>query len=49
MLELYGDNIVATKFGKRVSELYIDPLSGVIIRDSLKQELKDLTNLSLFI
>jgi helicase len=47
MLELYRDNIVATKFGKRISELYIDPLSGVIIRDSLKQELKNLTNLSL--
>lgn len=47
MLELYGDDIVATKFGRRVSELYIDPLSGVILRDSLKQKLKKFTNLSL--
>ena len=48
MLELYGDNIVATKLGKRVSELYIDPLSGVIIRDALQQEPLKLTSLSLF-
>ena len=47
MLELYGDNIVATKFGRRVSELYIDPLSGVIIRDSLRQKLSHLTSLGL--
>jgi helicase len=46
MLELYGDNIVATKFGRRVSELYIDPLSAVIIRDSIRQKLSELTNLS---
>ncbi|MCW3997348.1 MAG: DEAD/DEAH box helicase [Candidatus Bathyarchaeota archaeon] len=47
MLELYGDNIVATRFGRRVSELYIDPLSGVLIRDSLKQKPLRLTSLSL--
>ena len=27
----------ATRFGGRVSELYIDPLTGVILRDSLQQ------------
>ncbi len=27
----------ATRFGRRVSELYIDPLTGVILRDSLQQ------------
>ena len=48
MLDLYGDYIVATKLGKRVSELYIDPLSGVIIRDALKQKPLQLTSLSLF-
>ncbi|MEW6214784.1 MAG: DEAD/DEAH box helicase [Nitrospirota bacterium] len=29
--------LVATRFGHRVSELYIDPLTGVIIRDALHQ------------
>jgi helicase len=36
MIDVSGDNIYATKFGKRVSELYIDPLSAVVIRDSLR-------------
>ena len=31
-------NIIATKFGKRVSELYIDPASAVVIRDALKNK-----------
>ena len=30
-----GDVIVATSFGKRVSDLYIDPKSAVILKDSL--------------
>jgi helicase len=47
MLELFGKDIYATKFGKRVSELYIDPLSGVEIRDALRQEPAYLTDLSL--
>jgi helicase len=47
MLELFGNDIYATKFGKRVSELYIDPLSGVEIRDALRQEPAYLTDLSL--
>ena len=38
MIDVSGDEIYATKFGKRVSELYIDPLSGVVIRDSLKRK-----------
>ncbi len=40
-------NIVATKFGKRISELYIDPVSAVIIRDALKQKPPHLTDLSM--
>ena len=46
---LYVDkaNLLATKFGKRVSELYIDPVSAVIIRDALKQTPPRLTELSL--
>jgi len=29
------DYLIATNFGKRVSQLYIDPLSGIIIREGL--------------
>jgi helicase len=47
MLEIFGSDIYATKFGKRVSELYIDPLSGVEIRDALRHEPAYLTDLSL--
>ena len=47
MLELFGNEIYATRFGKRVSELYIDPLSGVEIRDALKAKPENLTELSL--
>jgi helicase len=47
MLELFGSDIYATRFGKRVSELYIDPLSGVEIRDALQYRPKRLSELSL--
>ncbi len=47
MIYVLGDSILATKFGKRISELYIDPLSGVIIRDALKSKLPILTEFSL--
>jgi len=47
MLELFGNEIYATRFGKRVSELYIDPLSGVEIRDALRCKPARLTDLSL--
>jgi len=43
MIDVDGDEIYATKFGKRISELYIDPLSGVIIRDALQNKPKDAT------
>lgn len=46
MIEVNGDNIFATKFGRRISELYIDPVSGVIIRDSLQKGASVLTDLS---
>ena len=44
---LSGDNIYATKFGKRISELYIDPLSAVVIRDALKNKPAKLTDFGL--
>jgi helicase len=47
MIETVGDEINATKFGKRVSELYIDPASGVIIRDALRHKPVNLTDVSL--
>jgi helicase len=47
MIEAQGAEINATKFGKRVSELYIDPSSAVIIRDTLKRKPVCLTELSL--
>jgi helicase len=47
MLELDRENIHATKLGKRVSELYIDPASAVVIRDALRHKPACLTDLSL--
>jgi helicase len=46
MIEAVGDKIYATKFGRRVSELYIDPLTGVTIRDALTNRAKRLTDVS---
>ncbi len=41
-----GDHIYATDLGRRVSELYIDPLSAVVIRDGLRREVKRVTDLT---
>jgi len=46
MIEVVGDKIYATKFGRRVSELYIDPLTGVTIRDALTNRAQRLTDVS---
>ena len=46
MIDVSGENVYATKFGRRVSELYIDPISGVTIRDALNQRAPMLTELS---
>jgi helicase len=48
MIEVSGDNVFATKFGRRVSELYIDPVSGVMIRDALNTRAQLLTDFSYF-
>lgn len=48
MIEVSGDSIYATRFGHRVSELYIDPVSGVIIRDALQTPASVLSDLSYF-
>ena len=47
MAEMESNKVAATRFGKRVSELYIDPLSAVIIRDGLYNRPHRLTELSL--
>jgi helicase len=38
MIDVVGEKILATKFGRRISELYIDPVSGVIIRDAFRHK-----------
>ncbi len=43
MIEVYGEDINATRFGKRVSDLYIDPVSGVMIRDAIRPKPASLT------
>jgi helicase len=47
MLYIDKGNLCATKFGKRVSELYIDPVSAVTIREALAQKPQRLTDLSM--
>ncbi|MEM2530785.1 MAG: helicase-related protein, partial [Candidatus Bathyarchaeia archaeon] len=46
MIELKRRRILATEFGRRVSELYIDPLSAVIIRDGLLNGAERITEFS---
>jgi len=47
MVEFAGQELKATKFGRRVSELYIDPVSAVILRDGLYTRAKHVTEVSL--
>jgi helicase len=47
MITIKRRNLIATKVGNRVSELYIDPVSAVIIRDALENQPLLITNLSL--
>jgi helicase len=47
MLDFSKNGVCATKFGKRVSELYIDPLSAVIIRDAICSKPACLTDFGL--
>ncbi len=46
MVEFEGENLKATKFGRRVSELYIDPVSAVVLRDGLYTRSKHVTEVS---
>ncbi len=46
MLDVDRNEIFATKFGRRVSELYIDPISAVLIRDALRTRAQMITDIS---
>ena len=46
MIEVSGENVYATKFGRRVSELYIDPVSAVIVRDAFFSRAPKITDIS---
>jgi helicase len=46
MVEFEGKDLKATRFGRRVSELYIDPVSAVILRDGLYTRAKRVTEVS---
>jgi helicase len=46
MIDVGGENVFATKFGRRVSELYIDPVSAVMMRDALLSRAPRITDIS---
>jgi helicase len=46
MIKYEGDYFKATSFGLRVSQLYIDPVSAIIIRDAFKAKVPRFTNIS---
>jgi len=46
MIEFDAEELKATRFGRRVSELYIDPVSAVILRDGLYTRAKRITDVS---
>jgi helicase len=46
MIEVSGNDVLATKFGRRISELYIDPVSAVIMRDAMLNRAPMLTDIS---
>ena len=46
MIQYKGDYVYATDFGRRVSELYVDPQSAVILRDGLRRGAPEVTDLT---
>jgi len=46
MIEFSSNDVLATKFGRRVSELYIDPVSAVIMRDAMLNRAPSITDIS---
>ncbi|MFH1093849.1 MAG: DEAD/DEAH box helicase [Candidatus Omnitrophota bacterium] len=47
MIKSKDDNLIPTAFGTRISRLYIDPISAVIIRDCLKDTTMQLQPLTI--
>jgi helicase len=47
MIKVDGAEIRATRFGRRVSQLYIDPLSAIVIRDGLLNRATRMSEISL--
>ena len=43
MIQHEGEYVYATEFGRRVSELYIDPLTAVVLRDGLRRAAPEVT------
>ncbi len=46
MIDVSGTKVFATKFGRRVSELYIDPISAVYIREALHSRAPVISDIS---
>lgn len=46
MIDVNGKDVFATKFGRRISELYIDPVSAVLIRQALYARASLITDIS---
>ena len=46
MLNVKGQNLHPTDFGRRVSQLYIDPLSAIIIREGFNSRAENITDIS---
>jgi helicase len=46
MIDVSGRDVFATKFGRRVSELYIDPISAVYIREALYSRARVISDIS---
>ena len=44
MIQYKGDYVYATDFGRRVSELYVDPFTAVVIRDGLRRGAPEITD-----
>lgn len=49
MIESLKDGLKATPFGEEISRLYIDPLSGVVLRDGLIKARRENTTISSFL
>ena len=46
MINVAGNDVFATTFGRRVSELYIDPVSAVLVRNALRTRAPEISDLS---